>query len=271
MRKLDLIGKKFGRLLVIGEADGRSKASYWLVRCDCGVEKVVSGNNIKRGLTKSCGCTARDWTRTSERRKDKAKEMTERMQKVFDYIGQRFGKLVVVGRTESIRASNSKRVYSAWRVICDCGTQKIVKGVYLTSNGLQSCGCWKGSPLPDGQAAKNQTIARYKYQAQKRGLSWQLTNEEVEMLFTSNCHYCGVSPYTITRGFGDHGDFIFNGVDRRMNEIGYVNSNVVSCCGTCNRMKGTMTYDEFLVHLVRAGDFQREKLNTASLSREQSA
>lgn len=53
----NLIGKKFNRLIVIGEA-GRNKFGHvmWVCACDCGEDAIVSGNNLKRGITKSCGC-----------------------------------------------------------------------------------------------------------------------------------------------------------------------------------------------------------------------
>lgn len=55
--RLDLVGKKFGRLTVIkfDSKDKRGKLK-WLCRCDCGKEKVVLGSRLKDGNTKSCGC-----------------------------------------------------------------------------------------------------------------------------------------------------------------------------------------------------------------------
>lgn len=53
---IDLTGMRFGRLTVIeeyGKADGKVK---WLCRCDCGNTKVVCGQDLKSGSTKSCGC-----------------------------------------------------------------------------------------------------------------------------------------------------------------------------------------------------------------------
>lgn len=55
-RKIDLTGKRFGKLTVIGEAGHRGKELAWLCQCDCGNKTVVIGNNLKRGHTKSCGC-----------------------------------------------------------------------------------------------------------------------------------------------------------------------------------------------------------------------
>ena len=54
---IDITGNRYGRLVVVGYV-GRSKwrASLWLCLCDCGNEKVIAGQTIKRGDTKSCGC-----------------------------------------------------------------------------------------------------------------------------------------------------------------------------------------------------------------------
>lgn len=52
----DLTGKKFGRLTAIEPR----KASNWLWRCDCGVEKELQAANVKRGNTSSCGCLNRE-------------------------------------------------------------------------------------------------------------------------------------------------------------------------------------------------------------------
>ena len=54
---IDLTGRRFGRLVVIERAKkNKSGHRRWLCRCDCGVEKVVTCSNIRRGDTTSCGC-----------------------------------------------------------------------------------------------------------------------------------------------------------------------------------------------------------------------
>lgn len=56
-KRIDLIGRKFNRLLVLGFSHkGKWGHSYWRVRCDCGNEKVVENSHLKRGKIKSCGC-----------------------------------------------------------------------------------------------------------------------------------------------------------------------------------------------------------------------
>ena len=55
--KLNLIGHKFNRLIVISEAPSNKRGrSVWLCRCDCGQSKFILGNSLMMNLVKSCGC-----------------------------------------------------------------------------------------------------------------------------------------------------------------------------------------------------------------------
>lgn len=65
MNKINLVGKRFGRLLVIADAGyhvkaGGQRTSKWLCQCDCGKETFVVGYKIRNGLTKSCGCIKKE-------------------------------------------------------------------------------------------------------------------------------------------------------------------------------------------------------------------
>lgn len=53
--RLDLIGKRFGRLVVISYK-GVEKETVWLCRCDCGKEVAVIHSRLTGGKTTSCGC-----------------------------------------------------------------------------------------------------------------------------------------------------------------------------------------------------------------------
>lgn len=56
----DLSGMKIGMLTPIKRANNRSKKTFWLVRCDCGVIKEVSASSLTHRQSKyrisSCGC-----------------------------------------------------------------------------------------------------------------------------------------------------------------------------------------------------------------------
>lgn len=63
-RKCNHVGKKFGKLTVLGlgkrrfyNSSGRKKGFFmWSVQCDCGVKKEVMPCNLRNGETVSCGC-----------------------------------------------------------------------------------------------------------------------------------------------------------------------------------------------------------------------
>ena len=77
----NLIGQKFGRLLVISKAENRGRTVYWNCVCVCGKEKAVSGNSLKCGDTKSCGCFAKEVPSA----------------RVKDLTGEEYGRLTVMG------------------------------------------------------------------------------------------------------------------------------------------------------------------------------
>ena len=53
---IDVSGERFGQLMCIRKMYVKNKNSYWLCKCDCGKETIVSLNNLRRLHTKSCGC-----------------------------------------------------------------------------------------------------------------------------------------------------------------------------------------------------------------------
>lgn len=57
MRRLDLAGRTFGRLLVkeVSRLDKRGEC-VWLCFCICGTAKEVRGGDLRSGNTLSCGC-----------------------------------------------------------------------------------------------------------------------------------------------------------------------------------------------------------------------
>lgn len=56
MKRINLTGRRFGRLVVTGLADSRNGKAYWHCECDCGGSSIPAATNLLRGLTQSCGC-----------------------------------------------------------------------------------------------------------------------------------------------------------------------------------------------------------------------
>ena len=58
MNVKNIIGERFGRLVVIAEStERRNNQLCWICRCDCGkITEPIMGGNLRSGHTKSCGC-----------------------------------------------------------------------------------------------------------------------------------------------------------------------------------------------------------------------
>jgi len=113
--RIDLTGKKFGKLTVIKEAEQKGYIRYWQCKCECGTIKNIRQVSLTSGNSKSCGCIR------------KGKVLT----------GKRFGILTAL---EIIGRKNGK---SVWKCKCDCGNYVDVVSTRLTAQNTKSCGCLK--------------------------------------------------------------------------------------------------------------------------------
>ena len=62
MKKLDIVGQKFNRLLVLSESLERTNTGkvQFKCKCDCGNIIISIGSKLKSGWTKSCGCLQKE-------------------------------------------------------------------------------------------------------------------------------------------------------------------------------------------------------------------
>lgn len=129
-------GDVFGRLVAQGRT-GESKhgSPVWSCLCSCGNQtEVVSSSLLRKTGTRSCGCLLREALR-----KDRPHQ---------DLVGLRFSHLVVLSP-----AGKKGREY-AWRCLCDCGAETIVRGGALNFGHTQSCGCLTRKAVSQATSAK---------------------------------------------------------------------------------------------------------------------
>lgn len=69
MRMVELEGKRFGKLLVIKRLY-RTYRWFWLCRCDCGNDCIISGSHLQEKGTLSCGCLRTAIVHGNNTRKD---------------------------------------------------------------------------------------------------------------------------------------------------------------------------------------------------------
>lgn len=114
--KIEMIGKRFGKLVVIEESAVRNpyaSKAYWVCKCDCGnITKPILGTALRNGNTKSCGCF----------------------------------------KTEQIRKSNTRhggcgdRLYSVWNAMNNrCINPKNTHYKYYGGRGITVCDEWQNS------------------------------------------------------------------------------------------------------------------------------
>lgn len=52
----DITGQKFNRWTVLNFVETRNHNAYWLARCECGTERILSTAYLTSGMSQSCGC-----------------------------------------------------------------------------------------------------------------------------------------------------------------------------------------------------------------------
>ncbi len=123
-----------------------------------------------------------------------------------------------------------------------CGIQKDMSNFTLTGTYVDGspkydsrCHACQNARKTSAQQDLHVRFATALRKACSRNKVWQLSFDEWACQIMKPCHYCGGS-----LGIGV-------GLDRKNNDIGYILTNTVPCCGTCNWVKSDIfTYDEML-------------------------
>lgn len=122
-------------------------------------------------------------------------------------------------------------------------------------------GCSNCYMMPKGQSGCNRLISFYKRNAKNANRIFDLSPEHFRNLTSSSCYYCGSPPSMHTKCNKYYkealknkqsiwGDYIYNGIDRKDNNIGYTQNNCVPCCKFCNTGKRDSSYKEFHDHWI---------------------
>lgn len=135
MKAKDLTGQKFGRWTAVERLPHyKNKHTYYKCICECGNVGYVYEYQLTLERSRSCGCL----------RSDLIKERCFK-----NLVGQRFGKLLVVGNDE-----NKHGKYNHSICKCDCGNIISVRNSALTTGNSVSCGCTKPQIARDNGYAR---------------------------------------------------------------------------------------------------------------------
>ena len=153
---------------------------------------------------------------------------------------------------ESFKGAKNKHPMTLCK--CDCGGERLVRTTRFRLGLVSSCAaCARREAaarggltrsLPVDVAMNREIRGVYLGNARRRGLVFDLNEEQVTALIRSACLYCG-APADPT-----------NGIDRRDNSEGYTAANAVPCCSMCNYAKRDLTHQQFLEWAKRIHDHQ---------------
>jgi hypothetical protein len=186
-----------------------------------------------------------------------------------DKTGQKFNSLTVIGFSHyELKNGKQKGRKLFWDCKCECGNLKKVENSNLISGSVSSCGCIIKESLKKLHEGNIKDDIAFEYilndyvnGAKKRNYEFSLTKEEFKVMTQQNCYYCNIEPRQLKYKNGNHvfkkSSYVYNGIDRKDNNIGYTKENSVACCRTCNIAKAQMTVDEFLLWVKRVCEFNQ--------------
>lgn len=186
---------------------------------------------VKGDIVKTCKhCRDKNKVQDSKRDKDHRRAMA----RVYDSKSPRKEK-----KKEWEKNNYEKRC----KIYLKSRQKAIQKGVdeYLKRNA-DNAKRWR-EKNPEKQRTMNENKKKdikqqfkiYERSAAKRGLNLQLTYEDFKAIAYQPCYYCN-----------DMESKGFNGIDRKDSKLGYGLENCVSCCRTCNYMKGSCDLNVFV-------------------------
>lgn len=230
---LNLVGERFGSLLVTSYSHHVGVKKFWACKCDCGNHTSVTTSDLRSGNTKSCGCSR---------------------SKFKDIFGNMYGHLEVIAKTSE--RDKSGRVI--WRCLCtNCGNERDFVGSELIRGTYSHCGCLLEYKSRSEKRYNNdkhtQAIKKryydYSVRAKRLGRVFDLSESTFATLVTANCVYCGKEPSNLVKFVSKLRGVVgveLNGIDRIDATRGYTDDNVVTCCMNCNRAKNNSTYSTFI-------------------------
>ena len=178
-KRQDLTGKHYGKLTVLEYDRERQK---WKCLCDCGNITYKTTGHLNSDAV-SCGCSQKQ-----------------------DLTGKRFGKLVVLEKSE-----NRRQRHYLWVCRCDCGNICEKPTGELNAGTATSCGCsWRQPAVRVGERYGRLTTVRATEKRSAKSVVWEClcdcgktVNVRATMLASGHTTSCGC----VKRELDDQKDF----------------------------------------------------------------
>lgn len=165
---------------------------------------------------------------------------TKRTGRAKKLIGSKIAKLLVL---EYVGTDNNG--YIIYSCLCDCGNKKNIKSFRLINGSTKSCGCIRKDT--QYKTIENLAFKSHKEAAKNRNIESYLSKEEYISIAQKPCNYCG--DVSTRSNYNTGATLPLNSVDRINNDTFYTLDSSQSVCFICQKMKGSMKHEDFLVHI----------------------
>lgn len=197
--------------------------------------RICSKNNTN---CRSCGLEFR--------KQNKIKNKTDKIKPEYDLTGKQ------INCWNILNFSHRKKQQIYWSVECmNCKftCDKEVSHINKTKS------CRNCRMMKKGESGSNRLYSIYKRHANTHKREFTLELEKFRILTTSNCFYCNAIPKNRISNSNPGkisywGEYVYNGIDRVDNSIGYITENCVPCCEICNWAKSNKGIKEFEKYII---------------------
>ena len=282
-------GAKFNKLTVQKKVQHQDGLWFYTCLCDCGALIDIQSTNLKTGKRTSCGCDTVVYPQVyveicqifrQYRQSAKTRE------RHFDLEVSDFSALVLNPCTYcGLQPNKTRRLQGVSTETCFHGVDRIDPNLgYVKTNICTAC--WDCNRSKRAQSATDfltwamrigvpdphlysdvvptgmeKTLWKdYKRDAEKGDRTFDISVSEAASIFRAPCAYCRMIGNTKHKNGNGH--VYFTGIDRKNNAIGYLKTNVVPACKTCNYAKRELSVEEFVAWAKRLQDYQSSLAST---------
>lgn len=236
-QRQDLLGKLVGNWTLVGEGPryGKAQMRTYVCRCTCGFERTFPVSYINTGIMGCCS-NCRDVERELR--------LVDAVERV---VGTRTGTYTVVSYKD-----NNKYGTRMWCCRCDCGTEVELSTSQLNSSGRLSCrNCYNEKQELDNRVLDfipPRFWKRLLDQAKSRNIPVTIGKEDLFRIFCAQGATCALTakPIWFSKFRTNFNRYTTASVDRIDSNRSYEVGNVQWVHKKVNRMKGTLTQEEFI-------------------------
>ncbi|MGL6174834.1 MAG: hypothetical protein ACRC1P_09555 [Cellulosilyticaceae bacterium] len=197
MSRESFAGKKFGRLIILADAEDRGKHRFVLCKCDCGTTKEIRLDRIKLGRVRSCGCLRREMRSAAIKNPNKPKRLKEGSPELLEI---RRKHLIELGKKNLIDGTNISLINNNRLMATNKSGTKGVSW-YSPTSRWQATITFKKKQYHLGRYhnIEDAIAARVKAEEQLHGKFVEWYNEKygVKKSKTDSCNGCPSRSYTM--------------------------------------------------------------------------